>query len=116
METIPDPKYDVCVNEKITSAIDLLISTNSTKVDIPTVQLTECSPDIDVIMNKQGGICTKCETLFKSKVSLVNHVKKCIPNSYSSLLLSLPEKTNYSPSTPKIVILNSNAPRLIIVD
>ena len=105
-------------NVKIRSAIDLLLSTNSINIDKPTVQLTECSPDIGVVMNKQGGICTKCNTLFKSKVSLTNHLISCNPvysNSNSNLIASLMENDELSivfesPPPPRV-----NGPNLVIV-
>ena len=63
--------------KKVKSAIDFLLSSGSTQVPAPTVQLTECSPDVDVVMNKQGGICTKCHAMFKSRTSLISHLEKC---------------------------------------
>lgn len=64
-------------SKKIRSAIDLLLSSDSVEVTEPTVKLTECSPDVDVVMNKQGGICTRCNRMFKSRTSLMNHLEKC---------------------------------------
>ena len=61
----------------IGSAIQTLLSSESFKVSKPTVQLTECSPDIDIVMNEHGGICTICNSIFKSKIALDGHVKKC---------------------------------------
>ena len=63
---------------KIRSAIDLLLSSNSVKVEEPTVNITICSPDVDVVINKQGGICTRCNSMFKSRISLINHIQSCI--------------------------------------
>ncbi len=104
---------------QIRSAIDSLLSFDSVKVSEPTVQLTECSPDVDVVMNKQGGICTNCNTLFKSKVSLVNH--RCIANN--SLITTIHSKTfnTRPPPTfnlrhdPLIASKNITGPRLVIV-
>jgi len=65
---------------KIKSAIDYLLNSDSTEVSEPNLKLTECSPDIGVIMNGQGGICGKCNTMFKSKISLTSHLLKCSYN------------------------------------
>lgn len=98
-------------SKKIRSAIDLLLSYNSIEVTEPSVKLTECSPDVDVVMNKQGGICTQCNIMFKSKISLMNHLDKC------SIKLTNPTKpTNCSSScymNIKTQIISK--PRLIIV-
>ncbi len=64
-------------NKNIRCAIDSLLSSGSTEVLNPTIELTKCSPKLNVVINKQGGICTKCNVLFKSKTSLVLHLKKC---------------------------------------
>jgi hypothetical protein len=64
-------------DHKIRKAIDMLLSSDSVKVTEPVVKLTECSPDVDVVMNKQGGICTRCNTMFKSRASLINHIEQC---------------------------------------
>ena len=73
VRSIPSNVHD----PKIRSAIDMLLSSDSVEVTEPTVQLTECSPDVDVVMNKQGGICTRCNTMFKSRTSLLNHLERC---------------------------------------
>ena len=57
----------------VKSAINFLLMSGSEKMSEPPVTLTQCSPSIDIIMNKQGGICVKCNTNFKSKVSLMEH-------------------------------------------
>lgn len=62
------------------SAIDMLLSSNCVDVSDGEVELTVCSSDIDVIMDGQGGICTKCNTGFKSRISLIDHVKQCFPD------------------------------------
>jgi len=100
-------------NGKIRSAIDLLLSTNSINVVEPTVQLTECSPDIGVVMKKQGGICTNCNTLFKSKVSLMNHLMTCNPlNSNIDLITNVTQNKQLSTeSTPPRI----KGPNLVIV-
>lgn len=67
--------------KNIRSAIDCLLYSGSIEVPVPTVKLTECSPDVDVVMNKQGGICTKCNAMFKSRTSLMSHLEKCSPNN-----------------------------------
>ena len=41
------------------------------------IKLRVCSSDIDIVMDKHGGICTKCNISFKSKLSLRNHLEKC---------------------------------------
>ena len=64
-------------NNKIRNAIDLLLTSESVKVTDCSIQLTRCSPDIDVVMNKQGGICTKCNLMFKSRISLLSHLERC---------------------------------------
>jgi len=64
-------------NSKIRSAIDLLLAFDSVEVTEPTVKLTECSPEVDVVINKQGGICTRCNRMFKSRTSLIGHLEKC---------------------------------------
>lgn len=66
---------------KIRSAIDMLLSSDAVIVSEPSVKLTECSPDIDVVMNGQGGICTNCNVMFLSGTSLKNHLKECNPRS-----------------------------------
>ncbi len=69
---------NVSHSAKIRTAIDLLLSSDSVGVTEPTVKLTECSPKVEVIMNKEGGgICTKCNTMFKSKPCLTSHLEKC---------------------------------------
>jgi len=60
------------------NAIDCLLTSDSCQVSEPSVKLTECSPDIGVVMDGQGGICTKCGIVFKSKTSLTNHLLKCV--------------------------------------
>ncbi len=60
------------------SAIDFLLTSDSCQVSEPSVKLTECSPDVGVVMDGQGGICTKCGIVFKSKTSLTNHILKCL--------------------------------------
>lgn len=65
-------------NKKIRFAIDSLLTSQSTQVvNSDDIKLTICSPDIEVVMNKQGGICTKCNTMFKSRTSLLSHLEKC---------------------------------------
>lgn len=92
---------------KIRSAIDLLLSVDSINVVEPSVKLTECSPDIGVVMNEQGGICTNCNTLFKSKVSLMNHLISCNP-SYNANIITSNSKNQPSKrlAGPKLVIIN----------
>ena len=86
--------------KNIRSAIDSLLSSGSTEVPVPTVKLTECSPDVDVVnMNKQGGICTKCNVMFKSRTSLMSHLEKCSPNNNNNT-----DKNN-KPG-PKLVIIS----------
>ena len=83
------------------SAIDLLLSSESMEVSEPPVKLTECSPKIDVIMNKQGGICTRCNRLFKSRVSLTSHLVKCYGNDSDENNNNNNNKTNQ----PKLIIV-----------
>ena len=65
-------------NKRMRGAIDSLLTSQSTQVVAPdNIKLTTCSPDIEVVINKQGGICTKCNTMFKSRSSLINHLEKC---------------------------------------
>ena len=75
-------------------------------------------------MNKQGGICTKCNTLFKSKVSLTNHLISCNPdysNSNSNLIASLMENDELTTTAFDTIIFESpspprvNGPNLVIV-
>jgi len=68
-------------NQKIRSAIDMLLSSDSVKVSEPEVKLTVCSSELDVVINKQGGICTKCNVMFKSRTSLITHIEKCLGSS-----------------------------------
>lgn len=72
--------YSNTQDRKIQSAIDMLLSSDSVKVAKPTVQLTQCSPEVDVVMNKQGGICTRCNSMFKSRSALLSHPEKCRGN------------------------------------
>lgn len=98
---------------KIKSAIDYLLNSDSTEVSEPNLKLTECSPDIEVIMNGQGGICGKCNTMFKSKISLTSHLSKCSygQNDEESEKDSS-ECCNSSSSGSET---NESAPRLIIM-
>ena len=64
-------------NKNIRGAIDFLLGSESKTTNETPVVLTECSPEIDVVINKNGGICTKCNIMFKSRVSLINHMEKC---------------------------------------
>ena len=85
---------NVSHSAKIRTAIDLLLSSDSVGVTEPTVKLTECSPKVEVIMNKEGGgICTKCNTMFKSKPCLTSHLEKC-GNSNSSNSLDSPNDSD----------------------
>jgi hypothetical protein len=61
----------------IKAAINTLLLRGATQVNNHNVKLIECSPNIDVVMNKKGGICTKCNAMFKSKISLQGHLEKC---------------------------------------
>ncbi len=70
---------------KIRSAIDMLLSSDSVEVTEPSVQLTECSPEVDIIMNKQGGICTRCNTMFKSRSALMSHPSRCVGYDYRKI-------------------------------
>lgn len=60
----------------INLVIDGLFSDNLKTVN-SNLSLNICSPSVDVIIINQGGICTKCNSMFKSKISLVNHLEKC---------------------------------------
>ena len=129
-------------SRKIRSAIDLLLSSDSVEVAEPTVKLTECSPDIDVVMNKQGGICTKCNRMFKSRTSLMNHLDKCCKQpeeiiedtnyyDYHTISDEIPETNKITPRYVQLNVINNggcnynhtqntthaqnNQPRLIIV-
>ena len=62
---------------KMKFAIDSLLTSDSTEASEPNFKLTECSPDVGVIMSGQGGICAKCNTMFKSKISLSSHLLRC---------------------------------------
>ena len=63
----------------------MLLCSDSVKVNSVSndfeIKLTECSPEVDVVMNKQGGICTKCNVMFISRISLINHLGKCSAGS-----------------------------------
>jgi len=61
--------------------IDMLLSSGAVNLSEPTIQLTTCSPNVDVVINGQGGICTSCNLLFLSRSSLVNHLEKCSPGN-----------------------------------
>ena len=61
---------------ELSSVIDSLFSNNLETVN-SNPSLNQCSPTVDVIMVNQGGICAKCNSMFKSKISLVNHLEKC---------------------------------------
>ena len=122
-------------NCKIKSAIDILLSSDSVKVEEQSFKLTECSPDIDVIINKQGGICTKCNSMFKSRSSLLNHLTKCLSdksldefgyisndmedNTVDDNIITLktnPSKHNLTGNQLKIESgLTKNRPKLVIV-
>lgn len=107
-------------NNQIRSAIDLLLSSDSVEVKEPLIKLTECSPDVDVVINKSGGICTRCNTMFKSRVSLLNHLKKCDPNfvldnddisddddiSEEDVIKLNIKQPNIKPPSPKLVIVS----------
>ena len=90
---------------EIRSAIDILLSSNSNKAIETTVKLIECSPEVDVIMNKQGGICTKCNTMFKSRTALLSHPQKC--TGYDGSISSDCSNTNKEMvrSPPQLVII-----------
>ena len=90
-------------------AIDLLLSSKSMEVSEPTVKLTECSPEIEVIMNKQGGICTRCNRMFKSRVSLTGHLIKCYNESNGD------ESNGGENNNKNNENNNNNQPKLIIV-
>lgn len=62
--------------------INSLLTANATEADDELMTFTECSPNIEVVVNKQGGICIKCNKMFKSRVSLVSHVEKCIGKKF----------------------------------
>lgn len=110
-------------SKKIRSAIDFLLTSQSTQVISENIQLTTCSPDIEVVMNKQGGICTKCNTMFKSRTSLIGHLEKCgiklssvIPDYDSShenvskiitLSIKPANLVNNSINKPKLIIMNN---------
>ena len=100
---MPHSSQDSPPGNKIRSAIDLLLSSDSVEVSDPNINITECDPLVDVVMNKQGGICTKCNTLFESKVFLLNHLKTC--NSHK-----INDKINI-----KNEIKNNNRAKLVIV-
>lgn len=68
-------------DEKLRSAINFLLSSGSVGVEKPSVKLIQCDPDVDIVINKQGGICTKCNVMFKSKVALDNHIEMCYDGS-----------------------------------
>ncbi len=125
-------------NKKIRSAIDSLLTSQSTQVvNSDIIKLTICSPDIEVVMNKQGGICTKCNTMFKSRSSLLSHLEKCgiKLSSTTSEIRETPEKIkndlsseihqNFSTDFPRLKLdivtpstaipLKVNRPKLIIV-
>lgn len=95
---------------KIRSAIDLLLSSELVKCE-PTVELTQCSPHVDVVMNKQGGICTHCNILFKSRTSLLHHLETCnnnnnviVPTTVVKLVVNKPVIVNKPPR----LIIKSN--------
>jgi hypothetical protein len=99
---------------KIKSAIYMLLSSESVEVSEPTVQLTECSPDVEVVINKQGGICTRCNSMFKSRSSLLNHIKHCFKQEIEYLDQESEEEYNLN-TQEKVIKLSTNRPRLVIV-
>lgn len=100
---------------KMKSAIDCLLTSDSSEVSEPNFKLTECSPDIGVIMSGQGGICTKCNTMFKSKISLTSHLLKCSYNSGDSNEKDSNECCNSS-SFDSSESGENTVPRLIIME
>lgn len=112
-------------NDQIRSAIDLLLSSDSVEVKEPLIKLTECSPEVDVVINKLGGICTRCNTMFKSRVSLLNHLEKCDPNFVLSEDDNLnnnisedniDEDNNFDDDQPIIKLhIKQPSPKLVIV-
>lgn len=102
-------------DHKIRTAINLLLSSNSVKVsdpvNNPVVTLTTCSPDVDVIMNKLGGICTRCNTMFKSRISLLSHIERCLVGNYDNNCGN--NNNNEKRNEPRQI--KSIRPKLIIV-
>lgn len=56
-------------------ALNKLLFSDCVKISDTNIQITSCSPDVDVIINKKGGICTKCKKFFKSNISLHSHIQ-----------------------------------------
>ena len=100
-------------NFRIRSAIDILLSSDSVEVTEPSLQLTECSPEVDIIMNKQGGICTRCHTMFKSRSALMSHLNRCVEYDNNDISENQIHNTNIEKS--QMVLQQVSSPRLIIV-
>jgi len=81
---------------RIKTAINSLLFSQATQVEQPTIQLTQCSPDVDVVMIKQGGICTRCNSMFKSRTSLMTHIEKC----YNTQPIVVNSRNNISTKIP----------------
>ena len=109
---MPHSSQDSPPGNKIRSAIDLLLSSDSVEVSDHDINITKCDPLVDVVMNKQGGICTKCNTLFESRVFLLNHIKNCYNRGDNHDLnnpdtINLKIKNNIEPSRPKLMIIGN---------
>jgi hypothetical protein len=97
---------------KVRSDIDILLSSGAVNLSEPTIQLTTCSPDVDVVINGQGGICTSCNLLFLSRSSLMGHLEKCSPgnNIFTKENKTYDSCEEYSDKSKK----KSKGPRLIV--
>ena len=109
-------------NRKIRSAIDSLLTSQSTQVvNSDNIKLTICSPDIEVVMNKQGGICTKYNTMFKSRTSLLGHLEKCgiklplMTESQEETKIELPRLKLDIVSPNTVLSGMNNRPKLMIM-
>lgn len=92
--------------------INVLLFSDCVKTSTSNIQLILCSSDIKVIINKTGGVCTKCRKFFKSDISLNGHLSKCLPDK------CLPDKCLPNKCLPiykNVTLKNSKYPKLVIV-
>lgn len=87
--------------------INVLLFSDCVKTSTSNIQLNSCSSDIKVIINKTGGVCTKCRKFFKSDISLNGHLSKCLPDKCK------PNKC--LPIYKNVTLKNSKYPTLVIV-
>ena len=100
---------------EIRSAIDLLLSSDSVEVTEPTVKLTECSPNLEVVVNKRGGICTRCNIMFKSRPFLMGHLERCLGNNMIDMKYNDPISYNNIARLEIVDQSNNIQPKLVVV-